>query len=79
MKVANEMQSRKEAQMRTKKEGVAPAKDTTPSGKWLPATKPYTSLAEQEDEDGLTFGQTLVSTAVIAVVLLAFMWLAAAF
>lgn len=65
--------------MRTKKEGVAPAKDTTPSGKWLPATKPYASLAEREDAGRLTFGQTLVSTAVAAVFLLSFLWFAAAF
>ena len=75
----NEMKSRKEAQMRTKKEGVAPAKDTTPSGKWLPATKPYTSLAEQEDAGGLTLKQALVSAAVVGVLLFCFMWLAAAF
>lgn len=65
--------------MSRKKEGVAPAKETTPVGKWLQATKPIPSLADQEERGRLTTRQAIGSAVFGLLFLLSFMWLAAAY
>ena len=63
--------------MRRQKEGVAPGKDTTPSGQWLVATRPMRSLADKEDGPRLGMRETVLSVVVGSAFLFAFMWLSA--
>lgn len=65
--------------MTRKRYGAAPAKETTPIGKWLPATKPLNIVADKDDEGRLTPFRTAAVIVVGALFLFCFMWLAAAY